>query len=205
MKKRVVLLGKGDLAIRIAQWFKSSIRYDLIEVVPDLPEPEWSGSFMGWSIVNDINVVRSGNYRDASSNIDLCMSVFYGKILKKDFIESCGNVINLHNSPLPKYKGVRPINWAMKNGENHHGVTIHQITPGIDDGPIYGQLTYPIYPAIETIQQVYDKSLNYGWMLFKDVLDKLEHLTPYPQEGKGSYYSNKDVDKLGDWGDWNKK
>jgi len=205
MKKRVVLLGKGDLAIRIAQWFKSSIRYDLIEVVPDLPEPEWSGSFMGWSMVNDINVVRSGDYRDASSNIDLCMSVFYGKILKKDFIESCGNVINLHNSPLPEYKGVRPINWAMKNGENHHGVTIHQITPGIDDGPIYGQLTYPIYPAIETVQQVYDKSLNYGWMLFKDVLDKLERLTPYPQEGKGSYYSNKDVDKLGDWGDWNKK
>ena len=133
------------------------------------------------------------------------MSVFYGKIVKKDFIESCGEVINLHNSPLPYYKGVRPINWAMKNGEKYHGVTLHRIAPGIDDGPIYGQLTYPIYPQVESVEDVYNKSLWYGWMLFKDVMDKFEHLEPYPQEGEGSYYSSKDVDKLGEWGDWDKK
>ena len=45
--------------------------------------------------------------------------------LKQNFIDSCKNIINLHNSPLPKYRGVRPINWALKNGEHSHGVTIH--------------------------------------------------------------------------------
>ena len=203
--KRTVLMGKGDLACKVAQWFKASIRYDLVQVVPDLPEPAWTSSLTQWAGENGVDVCESGNYRDAIPNIDLCMSVFYGKIVKKDFIESCGEVINLHNSPLPYYKGVRPINWAMKNGEKYHGVTLHRIAPGIDDGPIYGQLTYPIYPQVESVEDVYNKSLWYGWMLFKDVMDKFEHLEPYPQEGEGSYYSSKDVDKLGEWGDWDKK
>ena len=206
--KNVVLLGKGKVAVLASAWFKEHWKkYNLKLIVPSMPEPTWTDSITEWADEAEVPVLKSGKYQDIPSDmgIDLAVSIFYDKIIKKNFIDRCGDIINLHNSPLPFYRGVRPINWAMKNGENHHGVTIHRIAPGIDDGPIYGQLTYPIYPEVESIKDVYDKSVDYGWSLFKDVMSKFEHLQPYPQESDGSYYSSKDVHDLGEWGDWSKK
>ena len=124
------------------------------------------------------------------------MSIFYGKIIKQDFIDKCTDIINLHNAPLPKYRGVRPINWALKNNETYHGVTIHKIHKGIDDGDILGSVTYPIYPEIEEVEDVYNKALDYGFILFKDVMSKIDYCadnaTPQSTiKQEPSYYSNK--------------
>jgi hypothetical protein len=54
MKKQVIVLGKGNLAIRIADWFNKSPDYELAEVVPVIPEPIWSYSFVSWAKNNGI-------------------------------------------------------------------------------------------------------------------------------------------------------
>lgn len=46
---------------------------------------------------------------------------------------------NMHYSLLPFYRGVHPISWAIVNGEQTTGVTIHLIDAGIDTGPIFWQ------------------------------------------------------------------
>ena len=195
----IVLLGKGDLSIKVAD-FLIEKNFNLT-IIPDKPEPTWSSSLQGWAIKNNVKFVESGRYQDYDhlEKIDLAISIFYGKIIKKDFIEKCEKIINLHNAPLPKYRGVRPINWALKNNEDYHGVTIHQITEGIDDGPILGKITYHIFPEIEEVEDVYKKSLEYGWILFKDVFSKLDFIykNSKKQGNDFSYYSNKDINKLG--------
>ena len=198
MAQRIVLLGKGDLAVSIADWlFYNS--YTIDKVVPVIPEPDWCSSLSEWAMKKSIKVVSSGDYKDAGPAIDIAISIFYEKIISQEFIDRCGKIINLHNSPLPKYRGVRPINWALKNNERKHGVTIHKITAGIDVGPIYGQITYPIYPDIEEVEDVYHKSKGYGLQLFKEVFPRLDSITPYKQnENESSYYSNKEIEKLGD-------
>ena len=202
--KNVVLLGKGSLAIRIAKWFCKN--HNLVAVVPDIPEPEWTDSLLGWAKLNRIPYIESGNYFDIDDEIkiDLSISVFYGKIIKKSFIERCGNIINLHNSPLPFYRGVRPINWALKNKETEHGVTIHKIHEGVDDGDILGRVTYPVYPEIEEVEDVYKKALNYGWLLFQDVASKLDYAlcNATPQPKQFTYYANKENHLLGDRSDF---
>jgi len=195
----IVLLGKGDLSIKVAD-FLTKKNFNLT-IIPDKPEPTWADSLQEWAIKNNVKFIESGRYQDYNNleKIDLAISIFYGKIIKKDFIEKCEKIINLHNAPLPKYRGVRPINWALKNNEDYHGVTIHQITEGIDDGPILGKITYPIFPEIEEVEDVYKKSLEYGWVLFKDVFSKLDFIykNSKKQGNDFSYYSNKDINKLG--------
>jgi len=200
---KVVLLGKGELAIKAAEWFKNN--HQLVSIVPDLPEPTWTDSLSKWAKENNIPIVESGKYEDLSGvNFDLCMSIFYGRIIKKSFIDSCKSIINLHNAPLPKYRGVRPINWALKNKETEHGVTIHKIAEGIDNGDILGKITFPIYPEIEEVEDVYKKSLEYGWLLFKDVMTKYDFCleNAKTQDNDYSYYSNKDISRLGDRSDF---
>lgn len=196
MKRSVVLLGKGSLAIRIADWFATQRDYDLRLVVPVIPEPAWTDSLSRWADARRIPLVRSGQYKDIPEvlsddwHTDLALSVFYDKIIKDWFIKKCAKILNLHNSPLPKYRGVSPINWALKNGEARHGVTLHEITPGIDDGPVYAQLLYSIYPEFDEVKDVYARALAYGWTLFTQTMPLLERITPIPQNHAEATYYN---------------
>lgn len=203
MAKRVILMGKGTLSIRVAEWFLASPDYDLALIVPVIPEPAWTDSLSAWAAAHNIPIVPSGHFKDIPGvmdedwKIDLAFSVFYDRIIKDWFIQKCHRILNLHNGPLPKYRGVSPINWALKNEEDLHGVTIHEITPGIDDGPIIGQVQYSIYPAIDEVATVYSRALEFAWTLFQQTMPLVEKITPRPQDGaKATYYSAKENDQL---------
>ena len=196
--KNVVVLGKGDLCIKICEWFKKHEK--LSYVVPVIPEPHWTESLVDWCELNQIDYVKSGNYRELpnSNKIDLAFSCFYDKIVKNDFIEKCTRILNLHNSPLPLYRGMRPINWALKDNRQKHGVTIHEITPGIDDGPIVSQVIFSIYPDFEEVEDVYLKALNYGYTLFRETMPILDNIEAKKQTGEIIYHSSLDNNLLGD-------
>ena len=162
-----------------------------------MPEPGWTDSLSNWAKDNHLPTIDSGHYKDIPDvsldiwHTDIAFSVFYDKIIKEWFIKKCGLILNLHNSPLPKYRGVSPINWALKNRERVHGVTIHEITPGIDDGPIYSQLLYSIYPDFDEVKDVYTRSLEYGWVLFRETMPLLERIIPAPQDhSQHSYHDS---------------
>jgi methionyl-tRNA formyltransferase len=199
----VIVLGKGDLAIRVADWFLRSDDYRLTAVVPVIPEPSWTASLATWAAHHQVFVTASGHYKDIPTvsspdwKVDLAVSIFYDKIIKAWFIDKCRKIINLHNGPLPKYRGVSPINWALKNGEVEHGVTIHEITPGIDDGAIVGQTKYSIYPEFDEVIDVYKRSIEYGWTLFQQTLPILDRIIARPQDGaQATYYSKLDNPRL---------
>jgi methionyl-tRNA formyltransferase len=205
MSKRVIVLGKGTLAVRIGRWFQESSGYELAAVVPVVPEPTWTGSLIDWAEAAGVPYVRSGDYRDlpegAGEDVvaDLGVSVFYDRILPEPFIRAFGRIVNIHNGPLPRYRGVSPINWALKNGERSHGVTIHEITPGIDDGPIVAQVTYSTYPEFDEVEEVYRRALEFGWTLFQQTMPLLDRIQAAPQDETGAtYYSAADNDALGD-------
>ncbi len=201
--KTVIVLGKGSLAINIAKWFKESPDYNIICIVPVIPEPTWTDSFKDWAKSENLPIITSGDYgeienvNDPNWKVDLCFSVFYDKIIKDWFIRKCNKILNLHNAPLPKYRGVQPINWALKNNEDKHGVTIHEITPGIDDGPIISQLEYSIYPYFDEVRDVYERALNYSWMLFEQTIPILDKIIPKEQDDSAAtYYSRKQSNRL---------
>jgi methionyl-tRNA formyltransferase len=200
---RVVLMGKGALAVRIAGWFHDRDDFDLVCVVPVVPEPAWTDSLIGWAEQARVTHVASGDYRDLLEHddgpFDLVFSCFYDRIVAGDFIRRCGRILNLHNGPLPRYRGVSPINWALKNGERSHGVTIHEMTPGIDDGPIVAQATYSIHPELDEVRDVYRRALRFGWLLFEETLPLLDDIEPQPQDHSlATYYSAAENERLGE-------
>lgn len=204
IERRAVVLGKGTLAIKVAEWFNGSSEYELAAVVPVIPEPAWTDSLVEWAKSADIPYIESGRYDqlDLAQNggrIDLALSVFYDRIIDERFIASCQRILNVHNGPLPRYRGVSPINWALKNGERKHGVTIHEITSGIDSGPIVAQLEYSIYPEIDEVEDVYRRALAYGWTLFEQTMPLLDRITPERQdESQATYYAAAENAGLGD-------
>ena len=211
-KKEVIVMGKGWLAIEVAKCIQASSAHSIAMIVPVMPEPAWTDSFTAWGKANGIPVVESGAYKDipalqdGARKLPLVLSVFYDKIIKQWFIDRCERIINLHNGPLPKYRGVSPINWALKNDEVEHGVTIHEITAGIDDGPIISQVKYSIYPQFDEVIDVYKRSLQYGKVLFEQTLPLLDGIKAREQDhSKATYFSKQDNINLGERADFRRK
>ena len=59
------------------------------------------------------------------------------KILSKEFIKKFnGEIINIHPSLLPKYKGLNTHSRAIKNKDKFAGCTVHYVTGKLDSGKI---------------------------------------------------------------------
>ena len=68
---------------------------------------------------------------------DLILSVYYrSRIPEEIFKQARLGAYNLHGSYLPAYRGRAPLNWAILNGENYTGATLHTLEKDFDTGDI---------------------------------------------------------------------
>lgn len=114
---------------------------------------------------------------------DLFLVAAYGQILSRKLLEIPRlGAINLHGSLLPKYRGAAPVQYAVLCGEEESGVTIFQIEPKLDAGPILGVVKTPIGEQ-ETSGELHDRLAELAAPLTLDVLRGLElgTLVPLPQ------------------------
>ena len=58
-------------------------------------------------------------------------------MLIKEPLLSDYEMLNVHPSLLPRWRGAAPIERAMMAGDAETGVTIMRVTAGWDSGPIY--------------------------------------------------------------------
>lgn len=71
---------------------------------------------------------------------DLLISIAANRIFKKQLIELAPKgCLNLHTALLPKYRGLFPSFWVLKNNEKQTGVSVFFVDEGIDSGPILVQ------------------------------------------------------------------
>lgn len=54
--------------------------------------------------------------------------------------------INVHDALLPKYAGFGAVNWAIRNGEDVTGLTVHYMDEELDTGPIILRAVVKIGP-----------------------------------------------------------
>lgn len=85
--------------------------------------------------------------------------------------------INTHPSLLPKYRGRHSLVWAILNGEQKVGFTIHLINEFMDDGPIIDQ--YAIEYNGQTSKNIMDEfdryiEINLGRIIHEYLLGNIE-------------------------------
>jgi methionyl-tRNA formyltransferase len=99
--------------------------------------------------------------------------------------------INIHNSKLPKYRGMLPNFWQLYNGERSVGTSIHRINKSLDDGAILLQRETPITPG-ETLESLILRTKRQGAEIMVEAVERLlsGSLDDLPNErAESSYYS----------------
>ena len=73
-------------------------------------------------------------------NVQLNILARYMQILSKSFVKKhYGNIINIHHSFLPSFKGAKPYQQAYSKGVKILGATAHYVSSELDEGPIIEQ------------------------------------------------------------------
>lgn len=84
-----------------------------------------------------------------SSGADLVVLARYMQVLSDQLSTRLfGQVINIHHSFLPSFKGAKPYHQAHERGVKIIGATAHYVTPDLDEGPIIEQETARVTHAM---------------------------------------------------------
>lgn len=142
--------------------------------------------------LNDINGAE-GMRRYRASNPDLVLSIRYGVILRDEAISVPRHgVLNLHSGALPAYQGVMASFWALLNGEQVLGTTLHRIADStIDTGPIIEATTLDVRREKSYLWHVLSLYED-GCEAMAKAAQKLANgdvLESRPQAGESAYYS----------------
>jgi len=108
---------------------------------------------------------------------DVLISVQYHEILQMQDIQKAKSIaVNLHMAPLPEYRGCNQFSLAIINDDREFGVTIHQLTEGIDSGPIISERRFPV-PERVWVNELVDIATEESVILFKESIESLVHGT----------------------------
>tara|TARA_B100001939_G_scaffold347979_1_gene371784 strand:+ start:22239 stop:23003 length:765 start_codon:yes stop_codon:yes gene_type:complete len=122
---------------------------------------------------------------------DLLISIAGNEIFKKPLIDLAPKgCLNLHTALLPKYRGLMPSFWVLKNGEKETGVTVFFVDEGIDSGPIIVQKCVEIGNMSQ--EQLIQHTKHLGMKAIIEAINKI-HTGNYElienDDTQKSYYS----------------
>lgn len=134
----------------------------------------------------------------------LAVLAAYGRIVPQSVLDEFPlGIINVHPSLLPLHRGPTPIEQAMLDGATKTGVSIMQLTSGMDEGPIYKQKTVHL-SGEESKAELTEYLQQIGSELLLDVLPEIingtlkPHKQPHPNRATYSRKLTK-ADGVIDW------
>lgn len=148
-KKNIVFMGTPDFAVSTLDYLNKN--HNVIMVVSQPDRINRRGKKVSYSPVkkyaldNNLKLIQPENINSEESirilsalDIDYIVVVAYGQIIKSQVRELAKKkIVNVHASLLPKYRGAAPIHWAIMNRDKETGVTIMEVSEGLDKGKMY--------------------------------------------------------------------
>ena len=182
-KKRIAVFisGRGsNLKSLIKHSKQKKALFKVIIVISDNPDAE------GLKYASKLKIKTYGiKYKDKltfenqslkllkKNNIDMICLAGFMKILSKKFISKFpGLILNIHPSLLPKYKGLRTHERAIKNKDKFAGASIHKVTEKLDSGKVILQKKVRVLKS-DTVNSLQKKILKIEHKLYPRAINIL--------------------------------
>jgi methionyl-tRNA formyltransferase len=116
----------------------------------------------------------------------ICVCAF-GALIREPMLSE-HEMLNVHPSLLPRWRGAAPIERAIMAGDELTGVSVMRLTAGLDSGPVCAQHSEPILPD-DTYGTLAARLQEQGGELLVRVLDTRP--TCHGQDEEGVTYADK--------------
>ncbi len=156
---KIVFLGTPEFAVPVLDRLASDPRFQIMAVITQEDKPVGRHQTLTASPVKtlalqlNLPVLQPTKLNKdqelleeiKSWNIDFLVVVAYGQILSRKVLALPRvKAINIHGSILPKYRGASPIEQSLLNSDLETGISIMEMTAGMDQGPVYEIHQIPI-------------------------------------------------------------
>ncbi len=183
---RIVFAGTPEVALPSLAAIADS-GHELVGVLtrPDAPQGRSKrpvpSPVARWALDHDLEVLRPDRPSDPDSvarlrdlNPDCCPVVAYGALIPAPVLAvPTHGWVNVHFSLLPAWRGAAPVQRAILAGDTETGISIFELVPALDAGPIY--LREPsALGAGETTGEVLARLAVRGAEVLVEVLDAIE-------------------------------
>ncbi|MEU5940862.1 methionyl-tRNA formyltransferase [Micromonospora sp. NPDC047548] len=150
-RSQVVHLGLGPTAA--AAYASLSGRFDVVALVrPGDDELVRTAAAGGAEVTGETSLAAVRELVERLAP-DAVVVSSYDRVLPAGLLTLCP-FVNVHYSPLPRYRGRANVNWMMLAGEPEAWISVHTIVPGLDAGGVLFQAPTPI-GACDTVGDVY--------------------------------------------------
>jgi methionyl-tRNA formyltransferase len=119
--------------------------------------------------------------RIAAIRPDAVVLCAFGALVKEPLLTD-HDILNVHPSLLPRWRGAAPVERAMMAGDAQTGVSIMRLVAELDAGPVYAHRAEPILPSDDYAAlagRLQDISVD----LLTDVLERRPAPEPQPEHG----------------------
>ena len=132
-----------------------------------------------------------------TAGADLGVVVAFGQLIKPHVLDVV-QMVNLHFSLLPRWRGAAPVERALLAGDDQTGVCVMQLEEGLDTGPVFARVVVPIGVST-TAAQLRHELLEIGTRLLVDEL-RAGLGESSPQQGEPTYAAKLRAEELQiDW------
>ncbi|MFW5775055.1 MAG: formyltetrahydrofolate deformylase [Chitinivibrionales bacterium] len=127
-------------------WRSGELKVDIPVVISNHPDVEeivtsYGVAFNYVPVEKDRKRQNEQQQLDMLGETDFLVLARYMQILSGYFIAGYGkDIINIHHSFLPSFKGANPYRQAYDRGVKVIGATAHYVTEDLDEGPIIEQV-----------------------------------------------------------------
>jgi methionyl-tRNA formyltransferase len=105
----------------------------------------------------------------------------FGALVKAPLLTD-HDILNVHPSLLPRWRGAAPVERAMMAGDAQTGVSIMRLVAELDAGPVYAQQPEPILPT-DDYASLSARLQDVSVALLHEVLETRPQPTPQPEAG----------------------
>jgi methionyl-tRNA formyltransferase len=185
-----ILAGTGQQVVAVVTGATAAVGASVAGVAGRLGYPLWPA-----------RRTQEGGFAELirQEQVDLLLNVQTPYVLPAAVVEAprIGS-FNLHPGPLPHYAGLNAPSWAIFQGEQAHGVTLHWMDQGIDSGPIAYQAGLSI-DQDDTGLTLSAKCVRAGLPLVHDLLAAacLGSIPRQPQFSRARRYHGREVPHQG--------
>jgi methionyl-tRNA formyltransferase len=141
-----------------------------------------------------IDVIQPASVNDdearaqiAAVTPDAVVLCAFGALVKEPLLSDY-DILNVHPSLLPRWRGAAPVERSMMAGDAQTGVSIMRLVAELDAGPVYAQKPEPILPT-DDYASLTARLRDLTAQLLTFVLET--HPAPEPQPEDGVTYADK--------------
>jgi methionyl-tRNA formyltransferase len=186
LRGALALIRRCGLAYALYLWCVTTLADVLCRAVPESAVPARTGA-IPVHVTADINGGAGLTFLTGCAP-QLLVSAFFDQRLTAAALSiPARGCVNIHPSLLPEFRGVDPVLRARVSGAAALGVTVHWMSPALDDGPVLAQRPVEVPPEA-SIFAATAALFRAGAELLVEGVERIGGRDPgAPQRGVGSY------------------